>query len=245
MEVRTCKPYGAVENTAKNLTELICKSRACDAVTIMKQMEKEFSNIIKDFFSDSCGEGERIRQVYQKVGEFTARYPRINIQDINYANHLYNEYMMGMRMFISNELQNADTHDAESVRAKVEGFLEKDLTFVNSLFANGSNVKMSENITMRDSLGNLEVLIDFINEFHDRTAFVEQMRSMTEDFGNTNEDIAGPLMRFYLLSNVRYIEKLILSVFESFGITEASMNTPRYNITSSNKETVKPQFQLF
>ena len=244
MEVRTCKPYGAVETTAKNLTELIIKSRACDSVTIMKQIEKEFSDIIKDFFSDSCGEGERIRHVYQKVSEFTAKYPRISVQDINYSNHLYNEYMSGLCMFISSEVNNADLQDVESLKSKVEGFLDKDLTFIESLFGKGSNVKQAENITMKESLGNLEVLIDFINELHDRTKFVEEMRSLTNDF-DINEDIAGPLMRFYLLSNVRYIEKLILSVFESFGITEASMNAPRYNIPSPAKEVVKPRFQLF
>lgn len=245
MEVRTCKPYGAVETTSENLIDLINKSRACDSLAIMKQIEKEFSDIIKDFFSDSCGEGERIRHVYQKVGEFTSNYPKITIQDINYANHLYSEYMSGMSMFISNELQNSDTQDSETLKAKIDGFSDKDLTFISSLFDNGSNVKKIENVTMKESLGNLEVLIDFIRELHDRTGFVEKIKSATEDFGNVNEDVAGPLMRFYLLSNVRYIKKLILSVFESFGITEASMNTPRFSIPSSTKEVGKQRFQLF
>lgn len=243
MEVRTCKGCEAVQNTAKNLTELIHKSDAKATLTIMKQIEKEFSSIVKNFFSDDCGEGERIRQVYQRVNEFTSRFSNITIQDLNHANHLYSEYMSGMCMFISNEIQN--NQNPESVKEKVSNFLEKDQTFIDSLFGNGSNANMLENIPIRDSLINLEVLIDFINEFHARTEFVEQMNSQTDGFTNVNEVVADSLMDFYMISNIRYVERLILAVFESFDKTVTVMNTPRHAIPSTTKEVVKPAFQLF
>ena len=244
MEVGTCKSCNDVSNTAKNLYELVEKSRSCDVLSIMKQIEKSFSDNIKDFFSDSHGEGERIRIVYKKVSDFTARYPRINIQDINWSNHLYKEYNDGMRMFISNELQSSDTSDTSVMKERIETFTEKDKAFIESLFEGGSNVKTAEGVRIKDALCNLEVLIDFIKEMEDRTSFIESSRIKIEDFGNKNEDVAEALMKLYLLSNIRFSEKLISSIFESFEQIVSSMNQPRYNIQPAVKEEVK-RFQLF
>lgn len=194
-----------------------------------------YRKLIKDFFSSDDGEGDHIKKIYANLHDYNPCTKRINIQDINSAFNTYMNYMNGMKVFIDNVMgRSDDTH------GKISKYMDKDVSFVESLFGNGSNAKHVDSVTIQEAMVNLEVLIDFLPKLNSCSDYMDRLltpcRAETQ-----NKDVCKQLMRFYLLSVLRFTARLIENVFDSFYQIVDTMNGPIIK-----REVVKEEpFKLF
>ena len=228
------------EKSRKAITDA---TSATSIVTDMVSTCQIMRNIIKDFFSDNDGEGERIRMVYQKTSNYASTYPKIKLIDMNWVNHQYNEYIDGMKVFINTKLQSIDQCSPEEETDRIREFIEKDRNFIASLFE-GVNKKDTEPSELKDALGNLEVLIDFLPELNSKVEYASVIKRDIEDVGEADHPVGIELIRLYALSTIHFSKNLILVTFDSFRKIIDTMNQKRFNIPSA-ASSEKQVLQLF
>ena len=97
---------------------------------------------------------------------------------------------------------------------------------------------------IKDALGNLEILIDFLPEMQSKTHFAEKIKASVNDDGEPSNPISQGLMRLYTLSTNHFSARLISSTFDSFQKIVDTMNQKQFSIPST-KHVERKTFQLF
>lgn len=245
MEQKYCALKQVLKDTKDQIdTNIKNTSSISDMVIELSGMSNKYSQIIKDFFSDADGEGVQIRQIYDKTSDFGSRYPKVTLPDINWVYHKYNEYLDGMKMFIDLKIQSIDNCNPDEESSNISEYIEKDSNFIESLFDDGVNSKALDPCEIKDALGNLEILIDFLPEMQSKTHFAEKIKASVNDDGEPSNPISQGLMRLYTLSTNHFSARLISSTFDSFQKIVDTMNQKQFSIPST-KHVERKTFQLF
>lgn len=119
--------------------------------------EEKLSGLKKEivnFFSQDDNQS-KIKQIYEKVRtdhDFAEK--EILCEDLNSSLSIYNEYIGGMTKFLSEAAID------DEWQKKYEKATKNDKPFIESIFGGTNNEPIIT--VIRESLGNLEVLIDFI-----------------------------------------------------------------------------------
>lgn len=201
-----------IDDLESNLTNQVMSANSGEELRdITSSFVSHFRKLIKDFFSSKDGEGDKIKKMYASVYDYNPCRRRLDIQDMNNCFNTYMTYIDGMNVFINKSM--ADT-TSEGLCDTISGYMDKDKTFISSLFGDGTNAKSIENITVQEALVNIEVLIDFIPKLEACTECIDKL--LTQFNTGVNCDVDKQLMKFYLLSNIRYSSRLIKYVFDSF-----------------------------
>lgn len=207
-------------NSASNENEL---------KSISTEVSTKFMTMIRDFFS-SDGEGNLIKKLYASVNGYTTKPKKIDIQDINSSNSMYLNYLKGMDIFIFGNIQN----NSSSMIDTITKYIDKDRSFIESLFNNGTNTKYIQGVTIQEALGNLEVLIDFIPRLEKCEGYIERIVNQCVVCPDSSNN-CKQLMKMYLLSLVRFSTSVITGVFDSFYQIVNAINTP---VVDLKKESV-------
>lgn len=244
MEQKYCALKEVLNNTETEIDKNIKETESIsDMVTELSGMCSKYTQIIKDFFSDADGEGARIRTIYDKTSDFSSRYPKVALPDINWVNHQYNEYLDGMKTFIDSKIQSIENCNPDEESSKISEYIEKDSNFIDSLF-DGVNSKTNDPCEIKDALGNLEILIEFLPQMQSKTSYAEKIKATVNNAGEPSNPISQNLMRLYTLSTNHFSAKLISSTFDSFQKIVDTMNQKQFSIPSM-KHIEKKTFQLF
>ena len=208
-----------------------------DIIPLVIETIKKFGDIIKKFFSscddDNCC-GQCIHEVYNKLEkDIDFRLIKISTLDLNIIIKHYNEYSVGMKLFIEQILKSNNYQDEkEKVDTALKNAILKDDLFINHIFSDENKCETR----IKDAIQNLEVLIDFIPDMETKISEIKDFESHYKD--DSDIDLWNQLMNLYLTSYVKFSYNLILNVFKIFSTIYGKLN---YNVIKpiSYKKEIK------
>ncbi len=129
-----------------------------DQMTFTEKMNGIKQEIVS-FFSKNNNQN-KIKEIYEKVkNDSNFAKKEVMCEDLNISLNIYDEYLEGMTRFIS-ECGSDEDEINDEWKSKYQKAINKDTPFIESIFG-GVNNSPSQT-TVLESLGNLEILIDFI-----------------------------------------------------------------------------------
>lgn len=209
------------------------KTTVDDIINCFNETCEKIKTVIKDFYSDSCGQGQEIKNMYAKLHDYSFNRPKFSYTDLNLISHKYNAYLTGMKEFI----QKVASNERQSSAEDLESYQDKDRIFIHNTVTDPTGIFRISNVDIRDAFNNLEVLIDELGKFDDKY-------KSFNDFGST--DISYRLALLYTNSIIHYFTELMCEEFKCFCEMKKALDgkSPVAEILKK-PEVKKPEFQVF
>lgn len=198
-----------------------------------------YESFIPNFFSVN-GEAEGIRMMYETVED--KEEMTIECVDVNKSGSIYQEYLEGMKSFLTDISQSSSTvseFTMESFQEKMNTAKNNDTLFIESLF-NGSpeiNPKVSTKLT--EAVQNVEYLIDFVPQMKQMKETCESVSSLLDNIPeneSTKHSLIQEGLNMMYESVGNYCSSMLSAVLTDYNMINSMINP---------SNPVERNFQLF
>lgn len=182
----------------------------------------DYLNFIPSFFSEN-GDAKSIHELYVNLRDNKISSKKIDFIDINQSSYVYNEYMEGMKHFISDIFEcNYMTENSNEIKDNLDKASHNDSLFIESIFGGNNNEKISDNL--KNASKNIEFLIDFIPTLESFKKDAMEMIERTNTLSRENDTILNDSIDMYMESVSHYSYQIIKNIITTYDEIQNSIN---------------------
>lgn len=186
-----------------------------------KAMEEltAYETCIPEFFSYK-NEAVRIKDLYKKLkGLDYVRNRVMTCIDVGCAGYLYKEYFSGMYTFLDKFFSEArGGGNAETIalmEKQLQTAIQGDPVFIDSLFGGKNNAPSEQVLT--DAIGNVEYLVDFLENIKGMKQMVGDVCSVACEFSNANYEPAVKAVKLIVNSSCLFSYRIIDTIMDIYN----------------------------
>lgn len=200
-----------------------------------------FGEVVRNFFA---GKEDKLKDIYGYIRNREYPYNKFKLIDTNLTRHTYSSYLEGMIEYVNKviHLENNDTVDVDSVMNTLNAVLNKDNSFIQSLF---NDDKYTEDECLDCAMKNIEVIIDIESDLCEFNKLCDGIcHEINKSLVNKDNKYADAMKCCYrvLLNSIsRYLYLEIKEIFTTYETIENGL----VKRTPVGGNVVEPEYKLF